>query len=340
MKYKVALIGFGTVGQGVIEILDEKREWFKSKYGFECEVVAISDPIKGSVYNERGVKLKEILRLVRETGKIGPYELDSIETITATNSNVIVEVTPTDIKTGEPGITHIKTALINKKHVITTNKGPVVLAYNELNRLAKENGVFFMFEGTVMAGTPVLSLGLEALAGIRINEIRGILNGTTNYILTKMEEGNSYAEALADAQRLGYAEANPAADVEGWDAVAKVLILGNVVMGGNLKINDVERVGITGISSREIEEAKATNKRYKLIGKVWIEGNKIRASVKPEKLSKADFLSQVSGVKNALTFVTDELSEVTIIGPGAGRRETGFAVVSDLIRIQNYTQCK
>lgn len=333
MRYKVALIGFGTVGQGFVEILAEKSDWLKNRYGLECDVIAISDPIKGSVYKEAGLELKGLLSLIKEKGKIGPYEMDSIKTITATNSNVIVEVTPTDIKTGEPGITHIKTALNNKKHVITTNKGPVALAYYELAKLAKAKGVCFRFEGTVMAGTPALNLGLEALAGIGIKEIRGILNGTTNYILTKMEEGKPYAEALAEAQRLGYAEAKPDADVEGWDALAKVLILGNVVMGGNLRLNDIERVGITGITIKDVERAKSENKRYKLIGRVWMEGNEIRGSVKPQKLDTQEFLAQVSGVKNAITFVTDELGEVTIIGPGAGRRETGFAVLTDLLNI-------
>ncbi|MCK4307620.1 homoserine dehydrogenase [candidate division WOR-3 bacterium] len=347
MKYKIAIIGFGTVGQGFAEILEEKGVWLKERYGLDFDVVAISDPVKGSVYadpsrhgtgREHGLDLKKILSLIKETGKIDSYSegikgWDSVRTITDTNSNVIAEASPTNIETGEPGITHIRSALNNKKHVITTNKGPVALAYRELAKLASENEVFFRFEGTVISGTPALNLGLEALAGIKIQEIRGILNGTTNYILTEMESGKTYEEVLREAQRLGYAEAKPDADVEGWDALAKVLILANVVMGGNLRVQDIERTGITGITLQDIQEAKSENKRYKLIGKVRKENGGIKASVRPEKLNIGDSLAQVNGVLNALTFVTDELREVTIVGPGAGRRETGFSLLSDLLNI-------
>ncbi|MBI4721565.1 MAG: homoserine dehydrogenase [Candidatus Stahlbacteria bacterium] len=335
MKYKIGLVGFGTVGQGFVEILAEKGAEFKEKYGMEVEVVAISDPIKGSVYAEEGLNLNKVLEL---KGDLSAYPncvkgWDSIKTITATNADVIVEVTPTNIKTGEPGLTHIRAALNNNKHTITTNKGPVALAYSELAALSLAKGVNFRFEGTVMAGTPSLNVGLEALAGIGIKEIRGILNGTTNYILTNMEQGTPYSDALSEAQKLGYAEAKPDADVEGWDALAKVVILGNVVMGGNLKVEDIERQGITGLTVQDIETAKSEGKCYKLIGKVWREGNQVKGSVEPQKLNKSDLLAQVGGVRNAITFVTDELNEVTITGPGAGRRETGFAIISDLINL-------
>jgi len=338
MKYKIAIIGFGTVGQGFAEILAEKGDWLKERYGLDFDVVAISDPVKGAVYKEKGLELKKTLSLITQGFSLDKYSggikgWDSERTITDTNSNVIVEVSPTNIETGEPGITHIKSALSNKKHIITTNKGPVALAYRELAKLAYENEVFFRFEGTVISGTPALNLGLEALAGIRIREIKGILNGTTNYILTEMEKGKTYEEVLQEAQRLGYAEAKPDADVEGWDALAKVLILANVVMGGNLKPQDVERKGITGISVQDIQEAKSDNKRYKLIGRVWRENGQIKASAKPERLGVEDFLAQVNGVLNVLTFVTDELKEVTIVGPGAGRRETGFSLLTDLLNI-------
>jgi homoserine dehydrogenase len=345
MKHRLAFIGFGTVGQGFAEILLEKKDWLYNKYGFDYNVVAISDPLKGAVYEEEGVDLKTILNYVKEKGKIDEYPRgikgwDSIKTITSTNANVIIEVSPTDIKTGEPGITHIRTAISNKKHVITTNKGPVALAYHELSHLASTNNVFFKFEGTVLAGTPLLNVGLEALRGIKIYEIKGIMNGTTNYILTQMEEGKSYTEALTVAQKLGYAESDPTADVEGWDVLAKVLILGNVVMGGNLKPKDVEREGIVGISKGDIEEARTQDKRYKLIGRVWREGDGIKAKVGPEKLDTREPLAQVGGVKNAISFFTDDLGEVTIMGPGAGRKETGFALMSDLLGIYKSLCCQ
>ena len=342
MNYSLAFIGFGTVGQGLAEILLEKRALLKQRYGFDYSVVAISDMLKGSVYKEEGLELEKILALVKEKGKIDDYPTgikgwDSIKTIRDTNAEIIIEVTYTDIKTGEPAITHIKTALSNKKHVVTTNKGPIALAYKELSNLAKENGVFLRFEGTVLSGTPSLNLGLEALAGINIREVKGILNGTTNYILTEMEKGKSYDEALKEAQTLGYAEAKPDADVEGWDALAKIVIIANVLMDANIKVVDVERKGITKLTLNDIEEAKRENKRWKLIARAWRDNTKIRAKVTPEKVSKDDFLASVSGVTNALTFITDDLGELTIVGPGAGRRETGFALLTDILNIHSRT---
>jgi len=344
MNYRLAFIGFGTVGQGLAEILLEKRALLKQHYGFDYSVVAISDTLKGSVYKEEGLELEKIMALVKESGKIDAYPMhsirgtgikgwDSIKTIRDTNADIIIEVTYTDIKTGEPAITHIKTALSNKKHVVTTNKGPIALAYKELSNLAKENGVFLRFEGTVLSGTPSLNVGLEALAGIHIKEVKGILNGTTNYILTEMEKGRSYDEALKEAQTLGYAEAKPDADVEGWDALAKIIIIANVLMGADIKVVDVERKGITKLTLNDIEEAKRENKRWKLIARAWRDNTKIRAKVTPEKVSKDDFLASVSGVTNALTFITDDLGELTIVGPGAGRRETGFALLTDILNI-------
>ncbi|MDI6839252.1 MAG: homoserine dehydrogenase [bacterium] len=338
MNYNLAFIGFGVVGQGFAEILQEKKTILKKYYNLDYSVVAISDPVKGSVYQPKGLELNQILSLVKEQKSINNYTegikgWDSIKTIKESNANVIVEVTPTNINTGEPGLTYIKIAINLGKHVITTNKGPIALAYNELLTLSKKKGVFIKFEGTVLSGTPVISLGLESLAGIEIKEVRGILNGTTNYILTEMEMGKTYDEALKEAQRLGYAEAKPDADVEGWDALAKILIVANVVMGGNLKVTDVARVGITEITQEDIKSAKSEGNRWKLIGKTWREGNKIKAKVAPEKVGQENFLFNVNGVKNAITFVTDTLGDVTIVGQGAGKKETGTAILTDLLNI-------
>jgi homoserine dehydrogenase len=338
MKYNMAFIGFGTVGQGLAELLLEKRELLKERYGFEYAVVAVSDPLKGSIYDSEGLDLEELLSLVRETGGIEEYPQgekgwDSLKTIRESNADVVVEVTYTDIQTGEPAISHIKAALNSKKHVVTTNKGPIALAYRELSDLARQNGVGLRFEGAVMSGTPSLNLGLGALAGAQINEVRGILNGTTNYILTEMAKGIGYDAALREAQRLGYAEAHPEADVEGWDALAKIVILANALLGGDVKVDDVKRRGITGITLADVEAAKKEGKCWKLIARAWREDSGVKARVAPEKISNDDFLAGVSGVTNALTIDTDTLGQVTLIGPGAGGRETGFALLSDLLSI-------
>lgn len=340
MGYRLAFIGFGVVGQGFALLLKEKREFLKKNFGLEYAVTAISDPAKGAVYEERGLNLDKILALVDKDGNMNKYNKgikgwDSLKTITDSNADVIVEVSPTNIKDGEPGITHIRTALGMKKHVITTNKGPIALFYRELATLARKNNVALKFEGTVLSGTPAINLALQTLAGADVREVKGIMNGTTNYILTKMAEGQSYDAVLKEAQRLGYAETKPDADVKGWDAQAKVLILANVVMGGSLRPSDVPTQGIDEITLSDVEQAKKEGKRHKLIGRAWKEGGKIKAKVSPELLGADDFLYHVAGVTNALTFSTDVLEKVTIIGPGAGKKETGFSLLVDFLSMGN-----
>ena len=339
MHFKLAFIGFGTVGQGLTEILLEKKETLEKKYNFKWTVVAISDIMKGCVYDKNGLDMKKVLDLVKKGKKLDEYPagkkgMDSLTTIKETNADTIIEITYTDVKTGEPATTHIKTALNAGKNVVSTNKGPVVREVRNLLELAKKKKVHYGFEGVVLAGTPAINLANFTLAGNTIKGFKGILNGTTNYILTKMGEGMTYEDALKKAQELGYAEADPTADVEGFDAMGKVVILTNVVLEKNITINDVQRRGITQISKKDVEDAKADGKRWKLIGsaEVQIDGS-VKAKIWPEKLPLSDPLAGVSGATNALTYYTDELGSVTIVGPGAGRRETGFALLIDLLEI-------
>ena len=339
MQFKIAFIGFGTVGQGLTEIFLEKKDMLGEKYDFHFKIVAISDIMKGAVYDEGGLDIEKILELVKEGKKLDEYltgvkGMDSMATIQETNADTIIEVTYTDVKTGEPALTHIKAALNAGKNVISTNKGPVVKQVMELLDLAASNNVHYGFEGVVLAGTPVLNLAKFTLAGNKITGFKGILNGTTNYILTRMEEGMSYDDALKKAQELGYAEADPTGDVEGLDALGKVVILSNVVLGKNLSVNDVQRKGITGITGEDVKKAKAEGKRWKLIGSAEIQSDgSVKAKVSPEKLLLSDPLAGVCEAINALTYYTDELGPVTIVGPGAGRRETGFSLLIDLLEI-------
>jgi len=339
MHFKLAFIGFGTVGQGLTEILLEKKEMLAKKYDFNWTVVAISDIMKGSVYDEKGLDMTKILDIVKSGKKLDEYPtgikgIDSISTIKDTNSDTIIEVTFTDVKTGEPALTHIKTALNAGKNVVSTNKGPVVKQAVDLLDLADSNNAQYGFEGVVLAGTPALNLANYTLAGNKITGFKGILNGTTNYILTRMEEGMSYEDALKKAQELGYAEADPTGDVEGLDALGKVVILTNVVIGKKITWTDVERKGITEITIEDIKKAKTEGKRWKLIGSAEVQSNgSVKAKVWPEKLPLDDPLAGVGEATNALTFFTDELGPVTIVGPGAGRRETGFSLLIDLLNI-------
>jgi len=338
---RILFIGFGTVGQGLAELLLEKKSILLKEYGLEFTTVGISDTLKGSIFNPKGIDLRKAIETVKKEVPLSEgvgekYPGDALAMIQEANADVMLEATYTDIKTAEPATSHIRKAIEQGMHVVTTNKGPVALYYNELNSLAKNKGVQFLFEGTVMSGTPVLNLFRETLAGSTIQEIKGILNGTTNYILTRMEEGLSYEEALEKAQEFGYAEAVPDADVLGWDALAKVTILAKVIFGAKGKPFDYPCEGITGISSSAIVDAKSRGKRFKLIGKIWQEGNLVKASVEPEEIDLSHPLAGVMGATNAITITTDALGEVTIVGPGAGKRETGYSMLVDLIKIRGH----
>lgn len=340
MSHRIALVGCGTVGLGFLKILRDKGAHLKSAYGFDAKIVAVSDKLKGSVLSDKGIDLKALVAHVEAGKNIGDFDpkavngLDAVETIRRAKADIVVEVAWTDIKTGEPATTHIREAFKAGSHVVTTNKGPVTLFHKELDDEAAKAGLMFRHEGVVMSGTPVFGLLQFCLAGNGVKEVKGILNGTTNFILTKMEDdGMAYEDALSLAQKLGYAEADPTADVEAYDALAKILVLSNIVLGADLKTSDVAREGIVKITLDDIRKAKAEGKRYKLVASAKLEGGKVAAQVKPVKLPLSDPLAGVSGAMNALTFHTDLSGPITIQGPGAGQLETGFAVLIDCLNI-------
>jgi len=345
MEYEIGLIGCGTVGQGFLEILVKKRGYLKEKFDFEAKVVAISDKLKGSLLIPGGINLEKLIHLLEQGKKIGEYlkgkpneaeKMDPLEMIEKSDADIIAELTYTDIKTAEPATSYIKKAFQTGKHVVTSNKGPAALNYRELKELAQEKNLFFRIEGTVMSGTPVFNLFENGMAGNKIKEIKGILNGTTNFILSKMEEENmDYEDALGLAQKLGYAEADPTADVEGYDALAKIVILSNAFLEGDIKPSDAKREGITSLSKDEILAAKGEGYRYKLIASTKKENGQIVASVSPQKLPLSDPLTGIMGANNALTFDLDLLGKVTIQGPGAGKIETGYSILTDMLTIHH-----
>jgi homoserine dehydrogenase len=332
---RLILLGFGTVGQGLAELILQKRSILKDRYGLALQVVGISDMLKGSITNPAGIDLSAALDKVKQGKPLtelgAAFGGNALAMVESVDADMMVEMTYTDIKTGEPATSHLKAALKKGMHVTTTNKGPLALHYHELAKLAKAGGAKFYYEGTVMSGTPVLNLVRETLAGCQITEMKGILNGTTNYILTRMEEGLSYEDALKKAQELGYAEAVPDADVLGWDALAKVTILANTVFGADHKPSDFPCKGITEITSSAISAAKARGKRFKLIGRVWREGGEVKGSVGPQEVDLSHPLAGIMGATNAVTITTDAVGEVTVIGPGAGRTPTGYSALVDII---------
>ncbi len=337
-RVNLGLIGFGNVGQGLAQILRESHDDCLRDLGLDLRIVAISDPIKGSAFDPEGLDPAILLDRVGRDGTLESLPQakpgwDAFALIFKSNADVIVEMSYTDLQTGQPATDHVRAAFAMKKHAVTTNKGPVALHFAELQELARANGVQFGVEGSVMSGTPALRLGRESLAAAHINKVMGIFNGTTNYILTQMESGASYASALAEAQKLGYAEADPSGDVEGFDAAGKVVILADLLMNTHLTMEQVDRSGITSLTVEQVAEAKAAGERWKLIGSLERAKEGVKAAVKLQRLPLTHPLAGVNGATNAIHFSTDYLGEVTLIGPGAGRLPTGYAVLEDILAI-------
>ncbi len=340
-EVKLVFVGFGTVAQGCARHLVKSSAYLKQRYGFAYKVVAITDTVKGSIQNtDRGVDLPKALELIAKGKKLDGQELSgktglsSMDTIETSNADIVVEATWTNLKDGEPGLSHIVTALENGMDVVTSNKGPIALSYRKLLDLAKSKGRHLRFESTVMSGTPVFNLHEFGLTGVKINGLKGILNGTTNYILTEMAAGKSYSDALKRAQELGYAEADPSGDVEAYDPAAKITILSNALMEADVKYADVEREGISRLTIDDIRKAAQSSKRIKLIASASrTENGAVKASVKPTLLPDTDMLAHVSGVMNALQISMDVQPNVTIMGPGAGGDSAGYGLLNDILAV-------
>jgi homoserine dehydrogenase len=340
-QMRLSLIGFGVVGQGFAQLLATKQDLLRSHFGLEVKLVSVANS-RSFIYREEGLDIPTLLELAAHRAALtqhpGVQSWDNaLAGLRATGGDVLAEVTGTNLRDAEPGISHIRAALKQNMHVITANKGPGALAAIELLHLAHEQHVQLRMESTVMAGTPVLSTIQEGLAGARVRSIRGILNGTTNYILTAMASGRDYHDVLAEAQAQGYAEADPTADVEGYDAVAKALILSALAFGHTVTPDQVVREGITKITKEQVHKATHENKRIKLITSIHavtgIGECPLDVRVGPLALPLTDPLARVDGVLNAITFQTDTLSEVTVIGPGAGSVQTGQGLLADLIAV-------
>jgi homoserine dehydrogenase len=341
-RLRLSLIGFGTVGQGLAELLSTKRDLLRQEFNLDIALVSLANARSGFIYREGGLDIPALLELATARRPLTAYPgithwESALEGLQATGGDILVEATPTNLHDAKPGISHMRAAISLGMHVVTANKGPGALAANELFALARQHGVQLRMESTVMAGTPVISTIREGMAGASVYALRGILNGTTNYILTAMAAGQSYVAALADAQAQGYAETDPTADVEGHDAVAKTLILAALVFGRSLKPGDVIRQGITTITREQVQQAIEQGNRIKLVASLRLFADDERkekvleARVEPVALPLSDPLARVDGVINALTIATDTLSEVTIIGPGAGRAATGQGLLADVI---------
>ncbi len=343
MTISLALLGFGNVGRAFARLLLRKRADLAERYGITFRVTGIATGRHGIAIDPDGLDLTRALELVEAGQSLAPLSRKTIPDTGAflaeVPADVLFENTPVNHETGEPAITHIRTALARGMHAITANKGPVVHAYGELARLAAEKGRRFLFESTVMDGAPIFSLFREALPGARLLAFRGVLNSTTNLILTRMEAGETFEEAVAYAQSIGIAETDPSADVDGWDAAIKVAALVTVLMGIPLKPQEVEREGIRSITAEKIATARAEGKRWKLVCSARREGEGVLARVRPEKVSPDSPLYGVEGTTSIVQFETDVLGLLSVIEADPGPETTAYGLLADFlnaVRPQSY----
>ena len=324
---RLSIIGFGAVGQGVAQAILSKEEMLTGQ-GLDLRVVAISDS-KGSEINARGIDLNSALERKKQKGTVATGNKSALDIIRDVEHEIVVEVTPTNIRNGEPGLSNMTAAFNSGKHVVTSNKGPLALCFSQLKESAEDNGVFFRYEATVGGAVPIFNLIHEALAGNRVIGIEGILNGTTNYILTRMaEERLPYELVLKEAQELGIAEADPTYDVEGIDSACKLVIISNSVFGRAATYRDVEVTGITKITPEALELASKNNYVVKLI----CEAGNGTLTVAPRLVPKKHPLA-VGGTLNVASILTDMAGRITISGKGAGSLETASSVLSDILYI-------
>jgi len=329
---RIILVGFGAVGRSIAKLLTDKKKELISGYGIRPVIVGMVDS-KGAVTCEEGVDVYAAIKTKAGTGTVATGNgrgIGAVQVIDSLEAEVLIEATPTNYKTGEPGLSNIKNALRRKMNVITVNKGPLSIALPSLLELARYNGVHLRFSGTVGGGTPILDLARKCILGNRINSVKAILNGTTNYILTRMSEAKvSMGMALKEAQQAGYAEADPTHDINGTDTAAKLSIIANWVLGMHVTINDVKTKGISDITMSDVEEALRNNSYVKLVGS--IANGQLR--VEPRAITRNHPLC-VHGTLNAVVFDTELSGEITLVGHGAGGMETASAILRDLIDIR------
>ncbi len=333
--FDLALLGFGNVGRAFARLLLRKETELKDHYGITFSVTGIATRSHGFAIDPAGLELNNALQLVEEGQLVAPISRsavsDSLDFIRQCPAVVLFENSPVNHTTGEPAVTHLRTALERGMHAITANKGPVVYAYRELTALAKAKGRKFYFESTVMDGAPIFSLFRAALPGLQLLGFRGILNSTTNLILTRMERGESFDEAVKFAQSAGLAESDPAADVDGWDAAIKVAALVTVLMDIPFTPQHVERTGIRGITTQMVVQALAQGKRWKLVCSAARQGDEVKACVTPELVSPASPMYGVEGSSSIVEFHTDMLSSLSIIEGDPGPETTAYGLLADFI---------
>ena len=329
---RIIICGFGVVGQSLVKLFESRSEDLYAKFGLKPRVVGVFDS-KGSAIDSSGLDLVKLVETKKKFGSVKNYSktkknMSGVDMIKNLEAEVLIETTASNYKDAEPGMTHIITAMKKGMHVISVNKGPLALAFPSLLELATYNQVMLKFSGTVGGGTPILDYAKDSLRGERITSFAGILNGTTNYILTNMANGLSFKSALKDAKDKGYVEADESLDLDGLDAAAKLVILANWIMGMKVTMPDIKCTGIRKVTTEDIKKATKKKCAIKLIASC----NK-NLEVSPKEISVDDPLC-VNGTLNAIAFTSQHSGTQTIIGKGAGGMETASSILRDLLDIR------
>jgi|TARA_B100000029_G_scaffold201176_1_gene199396 homoserine dehydrogenase len=329
---RIILCGFGVVAQSLTKLLESRTSDLYSQYGMKPRIVGVFDS-KGSAYDNSGLNLKKIINAKKDSGSVKGYDksqkiISGLEMIEKLDADVLIETTASNYNDAEPGMSHIISAMKKGLHVISVNKGPLALAFPSLMELATYNQVLLRFSGTVGGGTPILDYAKNSLRGEKIVSFQGILNGTTNYILTNMANGLSFNDALSDAKKKGYVEADESLDLDGLDAAAKLVILANWIMGLKVTMKDIKKIGIRELTSKDIQNASEKSCSVKLIASC---NDKLEVS--PIQIRTDDPLC-VDGTLNAISFTSEHSGTQTIIGKGAGGMETASSILRDLLDIR------
>jgi len=328
---RIILCGFGVVGQSLAKLFESRSDDLYA-YGLKPRIVGVCDS-RGSATESSGLDLNRLLDTKKKHGTVGKYSIRNndrtgLEMIHSIEADVLVESATSNYEDAEPGISNITAAMKKGMHVVSVNKGPLALYFPSLVELAAYNQVMLRFSGTVGGGTPILDYAKNSLRGERIISFAGILNGTTNYILTNMSKGMTFKSALADAKKRGYVEADESLDLDGIDATAKLVILANWIMDMKVTLPDVARTGIRKVTPAKIASAAKRNCSIKLIASC----NK-KLTVEPVEVQTDDPLC-VNGTLNAISFTSEHSGTQTIIGRGAGGIETASAILRDLLEIR------
>ncbi len=328
--WNLALIGYGNVGREFVRLLVTKTPELRRDFGIEWRLTGLASRRLGWLANPDGFDPGVLLADgPPPAAPDGPQNVR--EWLARARADVLFEASSLYRRTGQPAIDHLRAALESGAHAVSANKGPIVHAYQELRDLAREKGRRFLFESTVMDGTPIFSLFPHALPAVTIHGFRGIMNSTTNVVLTEIEHGLDFDQAVRKAQEIGVAETDPTDDLDGWDPAVKVTALAIVLMGEPLRLDQVERVGIRDISPEEVRAAPAEGMRYKLVCSAERTPQGVRASVRPEKLPMTDPLALLEGTTSAVRFDLDVFG-LSVIEHKAGVVATAYGLLADFIR--------